>query len=79
MSAKSPGPHFPSHHSVFNFRQRVLDADPNWHEDSLRPWVYEFSNGRRFYQPTDPYQGGYKPPDPFILDRSDLDGEDVMG
>jgi len=77
--SQGPGPHFPSHHTVFNWRQRCINADPNFYEDSLRPWVYEFSNGRRFKQPTDPYQGGYIPPDPFILDRSDLDSEDIMG
>lgn len=65
--------------TVSSWRQRVLDADPDWYEDSLRPWIYEFSNGRRFHQPSDPYQGGYIPPPPFILDRSDLDDVDRMG
>ena len=32
-----------------------LENDPNFRQLSLRPWVYEFSNGRRFIQPVPVY------------------------
>lgn len=38
-----------------SWRQKVMDADPNWLKESLRPIVYEFSNGRKFEQKPDPY------------------------
>lgn len=57
-----------------SWRQKVLEADPNFLRKSLRPVVYEFSNGRKFIQPADPYGGGH----PFTLDESPLDGQDVL-
>lgn len=33
----------------------VRKADPEWEKERLRPWVYEFSNGRRFEDKPDPY------------------------
>lgn len=39
--------------TIISFRQLVLEADPNWEKESLRPVVYEFSNGRKFVD--DPY------------------------
>lgn len=41
--------------TVRSWRQMVLDADPDFHLESIRPIVYEFSNGRKFRQPADPY------------------------
>lgn len=41
-----------------SWRQLVLDADPDFLRESLRPVVYEFAGGRKFTQPADPYQGG---------------------
>lgn len=35
-----------------------LEADPNFRQLGLRPWVYEFSNGRRFTQPIPVYGTG---------------------
>jgi hypothetical protein len=35
---------------IISFRQRVLEVDPHWQEDNQAPWVYGFSNGRKFYQ-----------------------------
>ncbi len=43
--------------TVRSWRQIVMDADPDWQRLSTRYWVYEFSNGRRFDQPADPYAG----------------------
>lgn len=60
--------------SVRSWRQIVLDADPDWQRLSRRPWVYEFSNGRRFNDP-DPL---YAASGIFILDESTLDGGDVL-
>lgn len=28
----------------------VREADPDWQRLALRPWVYEFSNDRRFIE-----------------------------
>lgn len=33
---------------TINFKQLVLEADPNWEKENLRPVIYEFSNGRKF-------------------------------
>lgn len=41
---------------IISFRQRVTETDPHWYEDSQRPWVYDFSNSRRFYQSPNYYQ-----------------------
>lgn len=42
-----------------SWRQQVLDAgDPDFWTESRTPVVYEFSNGRKFRQPIDPYGGG---------------------
>lgn len=62
--------------SVRSWRQIVLDADPDWQRLSRRPWVYEFSNGRRFNDP-DPLYGAASA-GIFILDESLLDGGDVL-
>lgn len=35
--------------------QRVMEADPDFRAESLRPVVYTFSNGRTFKQKPDPY------------------------
>ena len=41
--------------STRSWRQIVLQADPDFLRDSLRPVVYEFSNGRQFRQRLYPY------------------------
>lgn len=41
--------------SVRNWAQLVRQADVNFDRESLRPVVYEFSNGRKFRQKTNPY------------------------
>lgn len=33
---------------LLSWEALVSAADPNWRTEGLRPWVYEFSNGRRF-------------------------------
>jgi len=40
---------------ILSFQQIVLEADPNWRALSLQPVAYEFTNGRLFVQPVDPY------------------------
>ena len=35
---------------ILSFSQMCLEADPGMLQGSLRPWVYQFSNNRRFYQ-----------------------------
>lgn len=59
-----------------SWRQMVLDADPDFLRRSLRPIVYEFSNGRKFLQPADPYRGGRR----FTFDETPLDDQiEVLG
>lgn len=36
---------------ILSWEQLVREADPDHSRLSLRPWVYEFSNGRRFLDP----------------------------
>lgn len=35
---------------ILSWLQMCQQADPNFRQLSLRPWVYEFSNGRLFVQ-----------------------------
>jgi hypothetical protein len=35
---------------ILNWAQMVREADPDFQRLSLRPWVYEFSNDRRFIE-----------------------------
>lgn len=38
---------------TLSWQAQVQAADPNWLRGLTRPWVYEFSNGRRFlFDPT---------------------------
>jgi hypothetical protein len=41
--------------STRSWRQLVLQADPDFLKESLRPVAYRFSSGREFRQPADPY------------------------
>lgn len=41
---------------ILSMQQIVIEADPNWQRSYLRPWIYEISNGRLFYQQL-PYYG----------------------
>jgi hypothetical protein len=40
---------------IISFQQQVLEADPDWNRRRLRPWVYDFSNGRLFVWNPDVY------------------------
>lgn len=40
-----------------SWRALVEEADPDWLNSYLRPVVYRFSNGRKFYSPPNPYSG----------------------
>jgi hypothetical protein len=40
---------------ILNWAQMVREADPDFQRLSLRPWVYEFSNDRRFIETTPVY------------------------
>ncbi len=55
-----------------SWRQKVLEADPNFLRKSLRPVVYEFSNGRKFQQPADPYGGLYFVPGALLAEDGSL-------
>lgn len=35
---------------ILSWEQMCFEADPDFRRLSLRPWVYEFSNGRRFVE-----------------------------
>ena len=43
---------------ILSWAQLCLEADPTFRQLSLRPWVYQFSNGRRFVQGI-PVYGSY--------------------
>lgn len=40
----------PSPTRILSFQQLVIEADPYWQRDYTKPWNYEFSNRRLFYQ-----------------------------
>lgn len=40
---------------IISWQQIVLENDPDWVRLSLNPVVWEFSNGRRFVDPAQPY------------------------
>jgi len=40
---------------IISWQQLVLENDPDWVRQSLNPVVWEFSNGRRFVDPAQPY------------------------
>lgn len=40
---------------ILSWQQQVQEADPNWLRDSLRPVIYQFSNGRRFVRDPNTY------------------------
>jgi len=40
---------------IISFQQLVQEADPNWNRAKQRPWIYSFSNGRRFLGRPDIY------------------------
>lgn len=40
---------------IISFEQLVQEADPAWNRAKLRPWIYQFSNGRRFLGRPDIY------------------------
>lgn len=58
--------------SVRSWRQIVLDADPDWQRLSRRPWVYEFSSGRKFTDPDPLYNFGSTD---FILNESEINSD----
>lgn len=42
---------------ILSWEQLCLEADPNYQRGLTRPWLYEMSNGRLFYQPWPLYAG----------------------
>lgn len=46
-STPDPNPK-PPPTTIVSFAQKVQEADPNYSRGLFRPWIYEFSNGRRF-------------------------------
>jgi hypothetical protein len=40
---------------IISWLQKVQEADPDWQKKLIRPWIYEFSNGRRFYKDPNVY------------------------
>jgi hypothetical protein len=40
---------------ILSWAQMVAEADPGFRRLSNQPWGYEFSNGRRFYDPVPLY------------------------
>jgi hypothetical protein len=40
---------------IISWQQLVQDADPDWNRLKQRPWIYEFSTGRRFLTRPDVY------------------------
>ena len=40
---------------ILSYQQLVLEADPDWNRLKQRPWIYQFSNGRRFLGRPDIY------------------------
>lgn len=49
---------------ILSWAQMCLEADPNFRQLSLRPWTYEFSNGRLFVESL-PVYGSYGITDDF--------------
>jgi hypothetical protein len=49
---------------ILSWEQMCLEADPDFRRLSLRPWVYEFSNGRLFIEAL-PVYGSYGITDDF--------------
>ena len=45
----------PPNPSIFSWLDRCEEVDANYWRGATNPWIYEFSNGRRFVQPTNPY------------------------
>lgn len=40
---------------LISFLQEVRSADPNFQQGLIRPWIYQFSNGRLFYRDPNVY------------------------
>lgn len=62
---------------IISWQQLVQDADPDWQRLKMRPWVYEFSNGRRFLWDPNVYTAGEG--SLFTLGSSPLGGADALG
>lgn len=56
---------------ILSFAQLVLEADPGFRRASNQPWGYEFSNGRRFYDPVPLYGSAFMQDDSGIQMRDD--------
>jgi hypothetical protein len=46
-----PVPTNPTPSSERSFLRDVLNADPGYYREKLQPYIYEWSNGRRFIAP----------------------------
>lgn len=62
---------------TLSWSQLVLEADPGWRRASNQPWAFEFSNGRRFYDPV-PLYGSGKITDDFGTQIVDDDGNAIQ-
>lgn len=40
---------------IISWEQQVQELDPDYQQGLLRPWIYEFSNGRRFVRDPNVY------------------------
>jgi hypothetical protein len=40
---------------IISWEQQVLEADPYFARERQQPWIYTFSNARRFYAPVNAY------------------------
>jgi hypothetical protein len=56
---------------LLSWSQMVREADPNFTKQSLQPWCYEWSNGRRFLD-TLPTYTPYTVVDFLLLDQTGL-------
>lgn len=62
---------------ILSWLQMCLEADPSFHQLSLRPWVYEFSNGRLFIEAL-PVYGSYGIVDDFGTAITDDSGTQIQ-
>lgn len=65
---------------TISFLQLCEEADPDYWEEMLRPVQFEFSNGRKFRRPTNPYgtPATPSPAEPSFMTLVDTTGGDVV-
>lgn len=62
---------------ILSWEQMCLEADPNFRQRSLRPWIYEFSNGRLFVESL-PVYGSFGITDDFGTGIRDDSGTQIQ-